>query len=151
MSLQNLAIIAIEAISKSLDPLVKKYGFNIKLRSSDAVVYTEVLGYEKDQYEIQISACMHPHDYPHYFSIRLIEKEPDDWKYVSIEQLLQLSKDCPRVSDYTFPISTPEELEGSCERLASVIEVILLNQLYKLIPRTISDVSFIKPRPLKRG
>ncbi len=141
MSLQDLAIKALEAVSKELDPLVKNYGFDVKLRSSDAQVYTEVMGYEKGRYEIQITACMHPHDYPNELLVRYIEKEPGNWKYASLEELLKLWKDGSKVTNSVFPITTPDQLDESCKRLVKVMEIILSNKLYKLIPQTTANIS----------
>jgi len=131
MSLQDLAIKAVEALSTELDPLVKRYGFNVKLRHSNPEVYSEVLGYEIGAYEVEITACLHPHDYPQQFSVRFIEKMPGAWRYANLEELLELFKDRPKQNHYIFPISTSEQLSDSCKKLAGVMNTILSNKLYK--------------------
>lgn len=90
MSLQDDAKQIIELVSKKLEPLFLRYGFTHKRRYSDPPIFNEILGYEKGNLELRISACLHPHDYPNTLDVRMIRKIPGNWEYYNLPDLLTL-------------------------------------------------------------
>jgi hypothetical protein len=89
MALQDDAKKIINLLSLRLDSLFQNYGFNTKIRRSDLSIFNEILSYQTDEFEFNISACLHPHDYPNSLNATIIKKIPGNWKYAHVPELFK--------------------------------------------------------------
>jgi hypothetical protein len=134
MTLQDDAIRIIESLALKLDPLLKKHGFNVKLRNSFPAAFCEILGYEKDDIEMRLSACLHPHDYPNSFDIRLIKKIPYNYRYLNKQDLLNFTPNMQPFIGEEFLIEPETRLSESISRMYEFCEFILTEKIYLKIP-----------------
>ena len=126
-SIQSQAVNIIELISKRLDPLFKKYNTHIKLQESDPSIFAEKLRYEKDGIEFNITACLHPHDYPYTLSFQLIDKNHSTWIYINQRELFEMVQKLCGIPKTDLLIATDIQIQSSVQELFELTKCILKN------------------------
>ena len=134
MALQDEAINIIESLALKLDPLLQKHGFNVKVRNSDPAAFCEILAYEKGNIEVRISACLHPHDYPNSFNIRIIKKSSDGFTYLNKKDLLNFTHHIKTLTKEEFLIEPEVKVTESISKMYQLCEFILTEKIYQKIP-----------------
>jgi hypothetical protein len=130
MELQKEAENIIDLISQRLDPLCKSFNVHFKFRESVPSIFTELLRYEKDGIQLNITACLHPHDYPNSLSIQYIDKNHSPWKYKNQAELFDMVYKLCAVHTNDLPISTEIQIQRTVEELYDIMKCILKN-IYK--------------------
>lgn len=125
MELQNDAKEIIDLVSLKLDTLFQKYGFNKKNRRSDPSIFTETLSYQTDKYQLNISACLHPHDYPNTLNVTLIHKIPGNWKYAHLPELFNSIDESNSFSINDLMIYPQNNFDVSLSKLYEYCELVL--------------------------
>lgn len=125
MSLQDDAKEIIDRVSAELNPLFLKYGFETFTRRSDPIIFNEILGYQKDPFEIRISACLHPHDYPNPLSVSLIKKIPGDWRYVHLPDLFKSVDEANSFSYDDLMVHPQNNFDVTLSKLHQYCELVL--------------------------
>ena len=132
MSLWNKAFEIINSVETQLDDLLIAYSFKTKRRESLKDVDAEILKYWKDNTELRITACLHPHDYPYSLSADFFKTDGNKGpRCASFRQLLRLAS-TPQ-ADQELPIATDEQIKTSINRLTVGIRTILENKLFESI------------------
>jgi len=128
MSLWNKAFEIINSVEAQLDDLLIEYSFETKQRESLKDVYAEILRYWKNNTELRITACLHPHDYPYLLSVDFFKKDSDKGtRFASFRQLLRLANTAQ--IDPGLPIATDEQIKTTMNTLKDGMRTILENKL----------------------
>lgn len=115
MALQNLAISIIEKVAEKIEKLLYHHGFDKKIRTSDESIFAEKLFYQKEEFELAIVVCVHPHDYPYSLGVRFIKKIPYAYEYIDLFDLINLSNKKPPIENYELLIATDDQVESTIE------------------------------------
>lgn len=127
MSLQEYAISIIDKVEKELVPLLYQNGFSTKIRESVESIFTEKIFYQKPLVEIQIVACMHPHDYPNSLGVRFVYKLHRDYRYISISNLfISYEKS---FTDNPLLIATDDQIISTLSSLKELLNKIFTEKL----------------------
>ena len=132
MSLWNKAFEIINLVEAQLDDLLIEYSFETKRRESLKDVYAEILKYWKNNTELRITACLHPHDYPYALSADFFKMDSDKGtRIASFKQLLRLAN--TGQIDHELPIATDEQIKTTMNTLRDGLRTILENKLFDSI------------------
>jgi len=139
MGLQDNAIFIIDEIVKKIEGLLYRHGFDKKIRTSDKSIFAEKLFYQQDEFELEIVACVHPHDYPYSLNVRFVNKTLYNYKYIELLDLINLSSKKHISEEYTLLIATDKQIESTItlvyELLQYILEENLLEQWSKMLSK----------------
>ena len=113
-----------------------RHGFDKKIRTPDESILAEKLFYQQEKFELEIVACVHPHDYPYSLSVRFVNKIPYNYEYVDILDLIRLLGKKHISKEYALLIATDQQIESTItlvyELLQYILEENLLQQWSKM-------------------
>src|SRR6187401_2609652 len=113
MAIQDDAIFVIDAITKKIEGLLYRHGFDKKIRTSDKSIFAERVFYQQAGFELEIVACVHPHDYPYSLSVHFVSKIPFNYKYIDLLDLISLSGKRNISKEDALLIVTDQQIEST--------------------------------------
>ena len=129
MALQDHAISIIEKVAAKIEKLLYQHGFDKKIRTSDESIFAEKIFYQKEEFELAIVACVHPHDYPYSLSVRFIKKIPYAYEYMGLFDLINISNKTPRIENDELLIATDDQIESTIQLFYELLKTILEENL----------------------
>ena len=129
MTLQDHAISIIEKVDEKIEKLLYQHGFDKKIRTSDESIFAEKLFYQKEGFELEIVACVHPHDYPYSLSVRFIKKISYAYEYLNLFDLINLSNKRPPIEWDELLIATDDQIESTIELFYDLLKTALEENL----------------------
>jgi hypothetical protein len=139
MALQENAIFIIDTIAKKIEGLLYRHGFDKKIRTSDESIFAEKLFYQHEKFELEVVACVHPHDYPYSLSVRFVNKIPYNYEYIDLLDLIRLLGKKHISKEYALLIATDQQIESTItlvyELLQYILEENLLQQWSKILSK----------------
>lgn len=78
-----------EQIAARTQALFQQYGFSGPIRQSHPEIWSESVLYRNGKIELEISACLHPHDHPHSLTLQLSRSTGNTRHYASLPDFIQ--------------------------------------------------------------
>lgn len=124
-TLQSEAGVLAERIAGRTEALFQQYGYSGPIRQSQPEIWSESVIYRKGAFEWEISACLHPHDYPNSLTLSLSRVSGGQRQYAQLSEFFRASKEGGDQLFAEFMIYPASAFEDSLERLYRCFTLLL--------------------------